>query len=482
MKKYGLLKVIGISFLVVATLSWIIPAGSYYDGTFTAGKTLPIGLFDLIRTPLSTVANLIQYAMIFLLIGGLYGVLNKTGVYSSLVDSIVKKFKGKEKTFLISTMVLFTLLSSLTGLSFVIFILVPFFIAVLLSMHYNKKVALMATIGSMLVGIIGSTYGFSINGYINYYFSLDVHNEMLTKVIFLGIITFLSVIYVLNSTKKVSSVEVKKGNKKEESKDEEKVVIPLFEKGSKSKKSFWPLVIIMIGTIILLLVGMYNWQYSFGITFFGDTYTSLMGLEISGYPLVQNLIGGINPMGNWSIYEMSIILVMVMLLIGWIYNVKLNELIDSFVKGAKEMLPTAFYVTIANVVFVVLASSSTGENIFFPIAHFFFNMTENLNIVTMTIVSAIGSFFYNDFTNLFNAMGSNISIIYPDATLYPIIGMIVKTMYGLVMFVAPTSLLLVGGLSYLNVSYKEWFKYIWKFLLQVLAIAAIIVVIMFMFV
>ena len=41
------------------------------------------------------------------------------------------------------------------------------------------------------------------------------------------------------------------------------------------------------------------------------------------------------------------------------------------------------------------------------------------------------------------------------------------------MFVLPVSVLLIGGLKYLNVSYKEWIKYIWIFLLQVFVISTI---------
>ena len=50
--KYGLLKVLGISFLVFAVLSWIIPSGSYNGSTFTAGETDPVGLYGLFISPL----------------------------------------------------------------------------------------------------------------------------------------------------------------------------------------------------------------------------------------------------------------------------------------------------------------------------------------------------------------------------------------------------------------------------------------------
>ena len=34
------------------------------------------------------------------------------------------------------------------------------------------------------------------------------------------------------------------------------------------------------------------------------------------------------------------------------------------------------------------------------------------------------------------------------------------------MLILPVSVVLVAGLKFLNVSYKEWIKYIWKLLLQ----------------
>ncbi len=79
-------------------------------------------------------------------------------------------------------------------------------------------------------------------------------------------------------------------------------------------------------------------------------------------------------------------------------------------------------------------------------------------------------------------MGTNIAIIYPDAELYPVIAFVVRVMYGLVSFITPTSLFLIAGLSYLNISYKEWLKYIWKLLLQIFVIALVIIIIMLLFI
>ena len=127
MKKYDLLKVLGITFLVVFLMSWVIPAGSYSSGSFTSAETTAaVGIYDLIRLPFISIATFIQYLLLFLAIGGFYGVLNKTGVYTKIVEGIVKKYKDNSKKFLIITIILFALLSSIAGTLNVILILVPF--------------------------------------------------------------------------------------------------------------------------------------------------------------------------------------------------------------------------------------------------------------------------------------------------------------------------------------------------------------------
>ena len=98
MKKNSLLKAILIAFGIAVILSWIIPAGGYSSGTFTAGTTNPVGIINLFRLPVMTMQTFIQYTIVFLSIGALYGVLNKTGVYGNIVSGIAKKMERKRKS------------------------------------------------------------------------------------------------------------------------------------------------------------------------------------------------------------------------------------------------------------------------------------------------------------------------------------------------------------------------------------------------
>ena len=172
MKKYDLLKVLGISLLITFFLSWVIPAGTFSSGSFVSSEaTNPLGLYDLFKIPVYVINRFVQYVLLFLAIGGFYGVLNKSGVYSKIVEDVVGKYKTKRKTFLIISIVLFSLLSSVLGLSNVILILVPFFVTVLLKLEFSKINSLAATIGAMLVGQIGSLIGLGTWGYLTIIFS-----------------------------------------------------------------------------------------------------------------------------------------------------------------------------------------------------------------------------------------------------------------------------------------------------------------------
>ena len=47
-------------------------------------------------------------------------------------------------------------------------------------------------------------------------------------------------------------------------------------------------------------------------------------------------------------------------------------------------------------------------------------------------------------------------------------------MYGIVQIFMPTSMILVTGLALTKVSYKEWFKYIWLFVVGMIIILLVL--------
>lgn len=459
MKKHNLFKIISLVFLLVVVLTWIIPIGSYSNGTFIKGEISPVGIFDLSRIFLMTMANLLQYGLVIVLIGGFYGVLNKTGGYSHLVETFVKKLKGKEKIFLIVNIITLTIFSSIIGLPFALLIIIPFLITIILKLGFNKLVALISTIGSILLGNVTSIYGSNIALSIISNLNLNLNGEILAKIVFLCIVIFLLIVFVLKNIndKCIQNEEV-----------------PLYEL-NKRKKSFIPLVVIFIISFIFILINMYNWN-SVNVTHFSETYQNIFSNKI-----VSDILGTVSTFGLWSIYDMCIFLLFVIIIIGWVYSVKFDDIVDGFIKGAKSVSKVAFYAIFANIIFVTLYRIQTNTNIFYTIMDFIFSICGEFKILGTILISIIGSFFYNDVSNLITVLSGPIESIITDTTIYQIIGILVQSIHGILMFIIPTSVLLVIGLSYLDISYKEWFKYIWKFLIQIIIIMSAITLIISFF-
>jgi len=156
---------------------------------------------------------------------------------------------------------------------------------------------------------------------------------------------------------------------------------------------------------------------------------------------------------------MTTVIVIISIIIGWIYSVKVKDWFDGFKNGVKQMLIPVCYIMVVEVAAVAFTGVSGGSNIFFTIINAFISMTETFNVFVVSILSAIGGVLNVDFANVAGQLVPILGAKYTDANLYPLITIISQSMYGLVMFIAPTSMLLVAGLTYLDVSYKDWIKY-----------------------
>jgi len=515
--KRNLLKAIGISFLIFVVLSWIIPVGTYSNGELTTNGTDAVGLFDLIGIPISTLLTFALYIVVFAAIGGLYGVMEKTGALPAWVENITEKFSGKEKGFLIFTILFFVILSSITGLTLPLFVLIPLFASVLFAMNYDKITAMASTVGATLVGSICSTYGFNVTGYTKNILALDMNNQIVAKLIILVLVTAALVFFILKFSKRVEVKAAKKAEPVKEAKTEPKkaTVKKTATKKTTAKKTTTtakkpaakktttkkttkkntqslavakdvkkvdvkkgvntlPLIVIFVLMTLIVFVGMYNWYYAFGIEVFNDIHTSIMGVKIGDFPIFEHLLSGISQIGYWGNSEFVIIMVIAAAVIAWIYKLKLNAFVESFIAGVRKMLPTAIYAALASVILTVLYQASYAGNgtLVDTLYAKTFGLTEDFNVVTTGIAALFGSFLYNDLYYLLT--GLQTFLMGFDASALSVAGLVVQSIYGVGMIIFPTSVLLIAGLSYFDVKFKDWFKYIWKFALAVFILLLIV--------
>ncbi len=457
MKKHSGLKVVLITILVLALLTWILPV-AVYQGSYVDQGRSQVGLFNLFSYPIATVTYFGYIGAFIILIGGFYGVLSKTGVYRTLLDKIVRKFKGKELWVLGILMVLLAVATSICGLSLALMVFFPFIISLILLMGYNKLVAASVTVGSVMIGTMGTTFAASTVDLLNQTLGLTVQSEIITKVVILLIGLILLIFNTLWYAKKVKGAV---SEKKEE-------FIP--EKTT-SKRKVWPLIVVLDLIFVLMVLGMTTWNEAFNLDIFDTATEAVTTFEIGGFAIFGKLLGSAVPaFGYWSIYEIMITLAVASIVIALIYRVKINDFISGFIAGAKRAFGPAVLMVLIYTC-LILASSHPFQLV---IAHFLIGLTKSFNVVTTTIVAILTSLFNVDLSYGVSYIVPYVTSVVTDTSLYPLIAIIFQTIYGFVMLVAPTSVILMGTLAYLRIPYQDWLKYIWKLLLQLIVVLFII--------
>ena len=457
--KYSLLKVLGLSFLFFAVLTWLIPAGVFSGAKYSeyADGTLPVGLFGLFQNPLYSFGIFAQYFLVLMAIGGFYGVLEKTGAYAKLINNFKKGFEKHRTLFLIIVISMFAILNTVVGNSIALFILVPFFTAILLKLGYSKVTSLAATIGAIIVGGVGSVFGTS--ALYRSLFGIDFTKGIWIKVIFFVLVTLFYILFIL-----MKEGVIKIGKKKKE-KTNEKVkeeVVEEKELHIDNKKSVVPLIVIFVVTMALILVGVINWEYTFNVSIFTDFYETITEIGF-----LNKLFGNLPVIGYFGNYEIAAILLIVSFLTKWVYSIKFDNFIEAFTDGCKKMIKPAIYVVFASVIFAVMVNNE--YNISATITNWLFGIVNQFNVLITTLVGLVGGFFFHDYLYLVDSMYGVLAAF--NSEVYTAMLILVQTGHGIAMLCLPVSIILVAGLKYLDVPYTKWLKYIYKFLLIVFVFA-----------
>ena len=101
-----------------------------------------------------------------------------------------------------------------------------------------------------------------------------------------------------------------------------------------------------------------------------------------------------------------------------------------------------------------------------------------INLVTASIISAIGSLLHTDLYYTVAGVYSPLISAVSDESMLATYAMTFQSIYGIVGIIGPTSFLLIVALKYLDVPYTSWVKYIWRFVLMLLLIVILVLLVM----
>lgn len=462
MKKHNIFKVVSITLLVAVLLTWVLES-TYYSGEVVNNGKLQVGIFDLFSY-FSAILSYFGYIPLYILaVGGFYGVLYKTNGYRNLLDKIVDKYNGNEWIFLTIVMILFAIVTSIAGLSLGLFFMFPFVITVILLMGYSKITALLTTVGSICVGLIGTTYSVTEVSVLNSYLSLPASSEIVTKIILLVIGLVLLIVNTLLYARKHRIYSPRKGF--------------LYPESTNEHAKTWPIVLVFDVVLLIMILSFMSWNGAFEITLFDEILDSVNKFEVNKFPIFSKILGSsISAFGNWTLSELTILLVLASGAVAFLTRVSFNDMIKGFGAGARKALKPAFMVSIIYVLVFVSAYHPYTLTITKPIL----DLTKTLNVVTMSAAASVSHLFNVELYYSASSILSYVTAVFTDTSVYGVIAIIWQATYGLVMLFVPTSAILVAGLSYLNVSYFKWLKAIWKLLLQLIVALLVVFLILVM--
>ena len=478
-KKYGLFSVLTVMLMLIVVATYFIKGRD--------GEIIYLPLLDVFFNYINSFYYFFDTAMYILIVGGFYGFLNHVSGYKKLVNNIANKFNEKGKVFIIASTIIFALVSSLTGLNQILLLFIPFVISIILLLGYDKLIAISATIGGTITGLIGGlflTVKDSSGYYDIVYNTIDKvaglesnFGNIFPKVLLLVVTTGLLIFYMLSHIKKAENNKNKYKLTKSDAlfvevKDRAGKVIKLDNKKTRT----WPLITILVFLLIVLVLGYLPWKSLFGIDCFETFHNWLIGLKIGDYQVFTSLISANLPaLGKW--YDMgdfmvvNFIIIAAIFLLMLIYNVKFEEAMDGFLYGVKKMAPTVMLVMLASTLLVC-----SYNNGFFETAVKEVSAKLGDNVAIHGLMTALGSIMHSDLYYISAAVFTPITKSLTNTANLSVYAMMFQSIYGLIQLVGPTSILLIIGITYLDVPYKTWLKYIWRFILELLI--AIFIVLM----
>ena len=400
--------------------------------TYTKLEPKPQGILAFIQSPLKGIIAVSDIMLLVLIIGGLIGIVNATGAFEAGISWLAKALKGKEFILIILVTTLIAIGGTTFGLAEETIAFYPILIPVFLAARYDAIVAL----ASIYIGSSMGTMASIVNPFstiiasdaagINWTAGINGRFVMLA----LGLL--ICIIYIIRYAQRV-----KKDPTKSIIYDQKEEIEKMF--GSISTNS----TVKLTGRLRLILI---VFVLCFAVMIYG----------------VSKL--------DWWFLEMTSVFFVGAILIGIISRIKERVFVNTFMKGATELLGVAFIIGIARGVTILMEDGLISDTLLYYSSSLTNGMNKGLFINTMLYIYGGLSFFIPSSSGMavltmpiMSPLGDGVGVgreYIVNAYQY---GM------GLFAFLNPTGLIL-ASLAIVKIGYDKWLKFVTPLVIILLAL------------
>lgn len=443
--------------IVVAILTWIVPAGQYdyvdpdaakkepIPGTYHTVPSQPQGFKEVVLSPVDGFYDAVDVALFVIVIGGFLGVVMKTGSIDAGIARTTEKLKGREKLMIPILMILFALGGTSFGMAEETLAFYPLLLPVFIAAGYDSVTAVGVILLGAGAGVLGSTVNPFATGIASGFAGISLGKGIGLRLLILFVGEVAAILYVMRYAEKV---------KKDPSKS---LVYDMREENKKhflaqSSENEFPELTGKRKFILFL----------FGLTFLVMVF-GVIPFEDIGITFVPTLW--------WWFGELTALFLVSSIVIGIVAGLSEEELISAFVAGARDLLGVALIVGISRGITVVMNAGNITDTVL--------NLGETTLSATGSIPFAILTYlFYIPLAFLIPSTSGlatlSMPIMAPLGDFAGVARNVVITAYqsasGIVNLVTPTSAVVMGGLAIARVSYDKWLKFVWKFLVILMII------------
>lgn len=429
---------------VIAALTWIVPAGQYQmvenellgkltpiAGTYTQVATTPQGLIDVILAPIqgfydptTNQARSIDVALFVLIIGGFFGVVNKTGAIESGIYQITQRMQGKELWMIPTLMAIFALGGTIFGMSEET---IPFYtlvIPIMIAARFDSITGVAVVMIGAGIGVLGST----INPFATIIASnaaqISFTEGIGLRVVMLILGYLLCATYVMRYAQRVRLDPKNSFVYKDKQANEAHFL------HTSSQENHCALNLQQKLVLMVLVI-------TFAIMIWGVSFANWWMGEISGLFLIAAIVAGI------------------------VAKLGEEQIGISFVEGAKELLGVAIIIALARGIVVIMDNGN--------ISHTLLHYAQGL-ISDLPPVLFVNAIYWAEAALAFLIPSSSglavlsMPVMAPLADFNQVPRELVVTAFqaasGLPNLVTPTSAVVMGGIALGRVSYINWLKFI----------------------
>ena len=237
-----------------------------------------------------------------------------------------------------------------------------------------------------------------------------------------------------------------------------------------SKHKIWPVVTGFIIMFIVMLLAFIPWSDVFKNNYFVEMSEGVSTFKLFGFEFFGKLLGSFNVFGQWSITDLFVVMAAISALLIIIYKVNIDDALEGFVNGAKK----AFLPAVISLLVYTVLVITTYHPYQLAIYKALLSITKGFNIVPSAIAALLTGLFNQDPAYSFQAVLPYFVGTITNSGVYETVSVLFQSLYGVVMLVAPTGLILMVVLAYMEISYKEWLKAIWKLLVELVLVSLVV--------